>query len=99
MFVRRRPLMRAAMVGGGAYYAGKKSKERSEREADQEYRLQQLEDQQNVQPQAAPAAAPAAAGGVTDDTIEQLKKLGELRDAGVLTDEEFAAQKQKLLGG
>ena len=33
-----------------------------------------------------------------DDTLEQLKKLGELRDSGVLTDEEFEAQKKELLG-
>ena len=31
--------------------------------------------------------------------IEQLEKLGELRDKGVLSDEEFAAPKAKLLGG
>jgi hypothetical protein len=43
-------------------------------------------------PQAAPAAAPAA------DPVAQLKELGELRDNGVLTDEEFAAQKAKILG-
>jgi hypothetical protein len=42
---------------------------------------------------AAPApAAPAA------DPIAQLKQLGELRDQGILTEEEFAAQKAKLLG-
>jgi hypothetical protein len=41
---------------------------------------------------AAPPAAPAA------DPVEQLERLGELRDKGVLTDEEFAAQKAKLLG-
>jgi Short C-terminal domain len=41
-----------------------------------------------------PQAAPAPAGG---DTVEQLKELGELRDSGVLTEEEFAAQKAKLL--
>jgi hypothetical protein len=41
------------------------------------------------------AAASPAAG---DDTIERLKELGELHDKGVLTDEEFAAQKAKLLG-
>lgn len=41
--------------------------------------------------QAAPA--PAAA-----DPIAQLKELGELHSSGVLTDEEFAAQKAKLLG-
>jgi len=29
--------------------------------------------------------------------VDQLKRLGELRDAGLLTDEEFAAQKAKLL--
>jgi hypothetical protein len=38
------------------------------------------------------SAAPPAA-----DPIEQLKELGELRDKGVLTEEEFAAQKAKLL--
>jgi hypothetical protein len=43
----------------------------------------------------APAAAPAAAA---PDPIEQLKQLGELHAQGVLTDEEFAAQKAKLLG-
>jgi hypothetical protein len=43
------------------------------------------------------AAAPPAAGA-EGDTIEQLKQLGELRDKGVLTDAEFAAQKAKLLG-
>ena len=29
--------------------------------------------------------------------VDQLKKLGELRDAGILTEDEFAAQKAKLL--
>ena len=41
----------------------------------------------------APQAAPAA------DTIQQLKDLAALRDQGVLTDEEFAAQKARILGG
>jgi hypothetical protein len=31
--------------------------------------------------------------------IEQLQKLGQLRDSGVLTDAEFEAQKAKLLAG
>ena len=30
--------------------------------------------------------------------VTQLRKLGELRDAGILTEEEFAAQKAKILG-
>jgi hypothetical protein len=45
-----------------------------------------------------PQAAPAAAPSPQLDMVEQLKKLGELRDAGILTEEEFAAQKAKLLG-
>jgi Short C-terminal domain len=43
-------------------------------------------------PEPAPSAAAPAA------PIDQLKELGELHASGVLTDEEFAAQKAKLLG-
>lgn len=39
-----------------------------------------------------PAAAPAA------DPVEKLKEYAQLHDQGILTDEEFAAQKAKLLG-
>jgi hypothetical protein len=45
------------------------------------------------QQEPAPAATPSG-----DDTVAQLAQLGELRDKGVLTEEEFAAQKAKLLG-
>jgi hypothetical protein len=44
---------------------------------------------------APPAPAPAAAPEV--DRIEQLKQLGDLRAQGILTDEEFAAEKAKIL--
>ena len=55
--------------------------------------------------EAAPAPAPAPAqyqapppaASSTDDKLAQLKQLGELRDAGVLTDAEFEAQKGKIL--
>jgi hypothetical protein len=47
-------------------------------------------------PMPAAPAPPAAGGG---DLMEQLRKLGELRDAGILTEDEFAAQKAKLLAG
>lgn len=46
-------------------------------------------------PAEAPAAAPAPAG---QDLVARIKELGELRDQGLLTEEEFAAQKAKLLG-
>jgi hypothetical protein len=87
---RRRPLMRAAMVGGVAYHAGKKVQQGREDDAETDARLAQLEAQQGAAP---------AAGGIGDDTIEQLGKLGQLHEQGVLTDDEFAAQKQKLLEG
>lgn len=45
------------------------------------------------------AAPPAPAGTGTDDKLEQLKQLGELKTAGVLTDAEFEAQKAKILAG
>ena len=46
--------------------------------------------------QYAPAPEPEAPSQA--DVISQLKQLGELRDAGILTEEEFAGQKAKLLG-
>lgn len=42
-------------------------------------------------------AAPSAPGASQPDVMDQLKKLGELRDAGVLTLEEFDAKKADLL--
>ena len=50
---------------------------------------------QQADEQAPPEPAPAPAA---DDTMDQLQKLGELHAQGVLTDEEFAAQKAKILG-
>jgi methyl coenzyme M reductase gamma subunit len=91
MFMRRRrPLMRAAMVGGAGYYAGKKVQEGREDDAERDARLAQLEAEQTQAP---------AGSGISDDTIEQLGKLGQLHEQGVLTDAEFDAQKQKLLQG
>ena len=52
--------------------------------------------QQMAAQQAAPAPAPAAPAG--DDMVAQLKQLADLKAAGILSDEEFAAAKAKLLG-
>jgi membrane protease subunit (stomatin/prohibitin family) len=93
MFRRRRPLLRAAVVGGGAYVAGKhmarKQDDQYAAEADQNQRISDLESQ--------PAqSAPAEPAGSA--TVDQLKQLSELHQQGVLTDAEFAAAKAKLLG-
>jgi hypothetical protein len=51
-----------------------------------------------AQPQyAEPAPAPPPAAQ-EDDTLDKLARLGELHQSGVLTDEEFAQQKAKILG-
>jgi len=44
-----------------------------------------------------PPPAPAPAVPSQEDKLDQLKQLGELKAAGVLTEEEFAAQKAKIL--
>jgi len=51
-----------------------------------------------AQQPAAAAAAPAGGGGGGSDYMAELEKLGSLRDAGILTDEEFAAKKKQILG-
>ena len=93
---RRRPLMRAAVVGGGAYMAGKhvanRQADQAAMDADQDARISDLEQQQ------APAPAPAAAPAASSPMIDQLNQLAALHQQGVLTDEEFSAAKAKLFG-
>jgi Short C-terminal domain len=87
---RRRPLLRAAAVGGGAYMAGK---HRAAAEA-------QEQAYQPAYPPPAPAPPPPAppVQGAGSDDIARLQELGKLHEQGILTDEEFASQKAKILG-
>ena len=105
---RRRPLMRAAVVGGGAYMAGKhvarKQEEQAQYEAQQDARIGDLEQQQGYQQQAQPQyqqpppPAPAPAQAASSPMIDQLNQLAALHQQGVLTDDEFSAAKAKLFG-
>jgi|SRR5450755_3242565 hypothetical protein len=96
MFRRRRPLMRAAVVGGGAYVAGRSmgraAEQRNQAEDEQDQRIGDLEQQQA--PPAADQQAPAAAA--PSPMIDQLNQLAALHQQGVLTDDEFTAAKAKL---
>jgi hypothetical protein len=90
-----RGMARTAVVAGTATAVSGRVRRR------QESRWAEQEGQQYAEPppQAAPpAAAPAPAGGGESSLIDQLKQLGELKEQGILTEEEFAAQKAKLLG-
>ena len=91
--LRRRPVLRAAAIGGGAYAVGKRRQQARERE--------QEEHAQTSEPEALRSASPAGAprpGGMSDAAIQRLEQLGKLHDQGVLTDEEFTEQKTALLG-
>jgi hypothetical protein len=94
---RRRPLLRAAAVGGGAYLAGKSAANRSADRADQEARISNLEaaQQQEQAPQVPEPRAGQASGD--SDVLGQLTKLVQMHDSGALTDEEFSAAKARLL--
>ena len=90
-------MARTAVIAGTATAVSGGVARRQQAKAQQAADAQAYQDQQ-VAP--APAAAPAAApAGGTDDTIAQLKELAALKEQGILTDEEFAAQKAKVLGG
>jgi hypothetical protein len=102
MMRRRRPLLRAAAVGGGAYMVGKHN---ANRQAEQEQYAQEQDDRisnleaQQAQPASAPPPAPAPApAAAPSPMIDQLNQLAALHQQGVLSDEEFAAAKAKLLG-
>ena len=66
--------------------------------AQPQYAEPQYAQPQYAQPQyVAPAPPPPAAAPPATDMFEQLKQLAELRDQGILTDEEFAVQKARIL--
>ena len=91
-----RGMARTAVVAGTATAVSNRvSRRQADRWSRQEYE-QQAQYAAPPQQYAAPAPAPAEAGG--DDMSAELERLATLRNQGVLTDEEFAAAKAKLLG-
>jgi hypothetical protein len=88
-FPRRRPLVRAAMLGGtawAAHRAGEAAEQERYEEAAQNERLHDLE------------ARPATPAAPATDVVGELTKLKGLLDSGALTQDEFEAAKRKLLG-
>jgi hypothetical protein len=92
MFARRRPLLRAAVVGGGAYAMGKQS---ARREAAEQYgQSGAMYDPSQDQPAAGQPVAASSEPSMSD----QLTQLTRLHQEGSLSDDEFAAAKSRLLG-
>jgi hypothetical protein len=84
----------AAIAGTATAVSNRVSRRQGQRWAAQEQ--EQYPPQQAYAPApVAPAPPPAAASGT--DRLEDLKQLGELKAAGVLTDAEFEAEKAKIL--
>jgi len=87
-----RGVARTAVVAGTATaVSGRVARRQNARWAEQEA----PPPQQAAPPPPPPAAPPAPAA---ESTIDQLKELAELKSQGILTEEEFAAQKAKILG-
>jgi hypothetical protein len=102
--------MGVAAVAGVAHHAGAKSAQAQAQQQAQDQQLADLEAQnealaaqqqamaaQQQAPVAAPAA-PAAPAAAEDPLTAQLNQLASLHNAGILSDEEFAAAKAKALG-
>ena len=84
--MRRRPLMRAAMVGGAGYAAGKRHEASAEAAAPDV-------------PAQAPAVAPVAPAASEANRIDALTKLKPLLDSGVLTQEQYESERARLTEG
>lgn len=100
--VRRRPLLRAAAVGG-TFAAGRATGRRAEEQqyaaADQNQPANDMQaGQAGLAGQGGPGGPAAPDAGQENSVMEQLSQLATMHDQGALTDQEFAAAKAKVLG-
>ncbi len=104
--LRRRPLMRTmattAVIAGTATAVSGRVARRQQGKADQAAEAQAYEQEQAAAaappPPPAPVYAAPAPADAPPDTASQLQSLADLHAQGILTDEEFAASKAKVLG-
>jgi hypothetical protein len=94
--MRRRPVMRtvgrtALIAGTATAVAGGVSRHQQQKYAQQEAAQEPAYAPQDVAP------APAAAAPSSDELIDKLKELAQLKEQGILTEAEFDAQKAKIL--
>jgi hypothetical protein len=98
-----RGVARTAVVAGTATaVSGRVQRRQAEKYAGRDAQIyadrQAAYDEQTYAQQAPPPAAPPPAAAPQVDIVSQLKSLAELRDQGILTEDEFTAQKAKILG-
>jgi len=89
-----------AVKSAGSGTGGRASKARRDREERAAARRAEKDAQTQQQaPSASPQSQTASTGDAEDSRLARLARLGELREKGILSDEEFAAEKKRLLGG
>ena len=105
-----RGMARTAVVAGTATAVSGSVQRHQQEKAQNQYEQQQYEAMQQqeamnaaaqqavAQQQAAAAQAPPAAPAGGTDVVAELQKLAALKEQGILSDDEFAAAKAKLLG-
>ena len=94
-----RGVARTAVVAGTASAVnGRVQRRQAEKFAQRDAQIAAEQDAA-YEEQAPQAPPPAQAAPPATDVVTQLKGLAELRDQGILTEDEFAAQKAKILGG
>lgn len=91
-----RGIARTAVVAGTAsHVAGNVQHRQQKKWSAQDAQNQPAQDPQGYGEQMPAQGAP----GVTDDQLDQLEKLGGLKDKGILTQQEFDAKKKQILAG
>ena len=90
-------LKTAAKVAVASSVHGRVQRRQQSRWAAQDQAAAEAATSASSAPHPPPPAAAATSGNDTNELLAQLKQLGELRDAGVLTDHEFQAQKARIL--
>jgi len=94
-----RGMARTAVVAGTATAVSNRvSRRQAERWQAQEFQAQEYAQPAPLPPPASVGQAPTGAPGAGDALTAELERLSDLRQRGVLSDEEFAAAKAKLLG-
>jgi hypothetical protein len=94
-----RGVARTAVIAGTATAVSNRVSRRQAGRWAQQEQEQAGGDQQYAEPDAQPIPQQSdqGSGSTMDDKLAQLKQLGELKDQGVLTEAEFAEQKQRIL--
>lgn len=98
-----RGVARTAVVAGTATaVSGRVARRQAGRYAERDAQIyadrEQAYQRDVAQAQPAPAPAPSSGSG-SGDVLDQLERLGKLHEQGVLTDDEFATEKARILAG